>query len=83
MIDDMSKDTFVDVSIPHRFDLKAPRVSYNLNTLNGVKQNILGQLVSGLQVKGVGQDQWIDLPPALSSEFIPDTTHERAVQLVM
>ena len=78
IIDEQSNTSLVDPYIITNLNINPPESSYSIITVDGVKSNVKGHLVSGLEVRGINENQWIRLPNLFSNSFIPDTKFEIA-----
>ena len=78
IVDEQSNSSLIDPSVINYLNIKPPKITYSITTLGGVSQNVEGFLVSGLEVKGHTEDQWIKLPDLFSNSSIPDTKSEMA-----
>ena len=81
IIDEQSNRTFIHEAVLK--DLAVPEgelhsEEYTVSTLSRISPPIQGYRVGGLQVKGITEETWIDLPPVLSHPSLPDTRSETA-----
>ena len=82
-MDEQSNSSFIDPSVIEKFNLSCPETIYATTTLDGVKSNIRGFIVSDLEIKGVGKYDWIKLPDLFTNEHIPDTRSEIATKEIV
>jgi hypothetical protein len=73
IIDKQSDSSFCDPKVPAFFNLKPSAHTYTLITMSGYRTSTQGEIVEGLQVKGVTERVWITLPSMLTHASIPDT----------
>ena len=81
ILDEQSQKSFVDPKLIDLLNLPTScisHVSYSLTTLGGNSDQICGQIVSNLRVRGVHDTQWINLPPCYTNPNLPDTSNEIA-----
>jgi hypothetical protein len=76
ILDDQSNSSFCDPKLLDFFNLDASPENYTLTTMTGFQTEMKGQLVKGLQVKGVHQHNWLCLPGVLTNSCIPDSKAE-------
>ena len=79
IIDEQSTASFCDPDLPNMLKLNTTEGSYSLSTLSGCTTQMNGRLVDGLEVRGLGEEKWINLPELYTHPFIPDTKSEVAV----
>ena len=81
IVDEQSSHTFVDervigiLQVPHS---SVAERRYRLTTVNKLDSLVDGQEVSGLEVRGLREEKWLQLPPSLSHPGLPDTRSEMA-----
>ena len=83
IVDEQSNVSFCDPSLPQRLELESTSSSYTLATMAGLKTQMNGAAVRGLEVKGLAESRWIPLPDLLTNPYIPDTTAEVATRSVV
>ena len=83
IIDEQSNTTFCDPEVPQRLGVATTRESYTLATMSGLKNHVEASRVSGLEVRGVNESEWIPLPDTLTHPSIPDTRIEAATRNVV
>ena len=80
IIDEQSTASFCDPQVSEILKVKAVRSSYTLSTLSGQSTPMSGFLVDNLEVRGLEEKNWIDLPGLHTHPFIPDTVSEVAIR---
>ena len=79
ILDEQSNTTLVDQKVIEYFGKNFPIQEYSIKFASqDCEMSTSGQVVSGLQVRGVLQDEVINIPQALSCPNIADTTREVA-----
>ena len=78
IIDEQSSSSFIDPVVLQELKISAPSHVYTLRTLSGLKSDVHGHLVQGLQVRGVNNHEWYKLSNVLTSSHIPDSRAEVA-----
>ena len=78
IIDEQSDSSFCDPKLFNYLNVEPIKQSYSLSTMNGLSTNIEGCYANGLQIKGVTEDTWIDLPSVLANPHIPNTKSQIA-----
>ena len=79
IVDDQSPVTLIDESVREFFKREFPTQEYTMHTAcQGLKMNTVGQIISGLSVRGVTKEEYIPLPPSLSCKDLADTRNEAA-----
>ena len=79
IIDEQSDVTLVDDRVPAFFEKSFPTINYSLKFASDQYEvNTLGQIVTGLIVKGVNETKSILLPETLTSSTISDTRNQVA-----
>ena len=80
ILDEHSNTTLIDDKLVGLLDLDAEPYSYSLSTVNGFEHNVVGKLVKGLEVKGVNNENWIEINEAVTNNSIPCTKKEVATR---
>ena len=83
IVDEQSISCLIDPSLIDYFNVDCPNVSYILTMLDGIKQNVSGKIVSGFEVRGHYEGEWITLPNMFSNSSIPDTKSEIATKAIV
>ena len=86
IIDEQSSHTFVDERILEILQVSPSNVAerrYRLTTVQKLDSLVDGKEVSGLEVRGIGEENWLQLPPSLSHPGLPDTRSEMATPAVV
>ncbi|KAG1697676.1 hypothetical protein GQR58_005904 [Nymphon striatum] len=78
ILDEQSTNSFMDPIVLDKLNIEAPSHQYCLNTLSGLKSDISGKIVDGLEVSGILENKWYGLSKVLTNPFIPDTRKEVA-----
>ena len=79
ILDEQSNTSLVDERVLHYFGLEFPKQEYTMKFASqDCELSLLGQVVTGLSVKGVKCGEVIEVPKALSCPNIADTTTEVA-----
>ena len=79
ILDEQSNSTLVDEKVVSFFGRKFPEQEYTMRFASSCEVTSSGQIVSGLQVRGVKQREVVQLPEALSCPNIADTRSEVAL----
>ena len=80
IVDEQSSGTFCDPDLPVALNLPCIQEDYVLSTMSGLNTHTRGGRVEGLEIRGVGEDHWIELPPTLTNPHLPDTRGEVALE---
>jgi hypothetical protein len=78
IIDEQSNTSFIDPKVISFFNLNPPVTNYSMKTMQGVKTNVSGHILDGIEVRGVSEKFWIRLPKLFTNSSIPDTRFEVA-----
>ena len=79
IVDDQSPVTLIDESVKEFFQREFPTQEYVMHAAcQGLKMNAVGQVISGLSVRGIMKEEFIPLPPSLSCKDLADTRDEVA-----
>ena len=79
IVDDQSPETLIDESVKDFFQREFPTQEYTMHTAcQGLSMNVVGQIISGLSVKGVLEEEFIPLPPSFTCKDLADTRDEVA-----
>ena len=79
IIDEQSTQTFLDSEIFSQLGVPKSNyeeAAYTMSTLARVSSKFSGVRVTGLKVRGISRDKWIELPPVLTHPGLPDTRDE-------
>ena len=77
ILDEQSNTTLVDDRLVEYFGVEFPTQEFSINFVSqNYEMSTIGQLVSGLLVKGINETEVIALPDALSCSCIADTSNE-------
>ena len=79
ILDEQSNASFCDDRLVEFFQPPTQMEDYSLSTMNGSFE-MQGLRVFGLRVRGVLEDQTIDLPPMLTHPELPDTSSQVATR---
>ncbi|XP_059922876.1 uncharacterized protein LOC132468987 [Gadus macrocephalus] len=71
LLDTQSSNTFVDQEVCQMLGASSEPVKLKLNTMMGKDSIIQSARVSSLRVRGLSSKDWINLPPAYTTDFIP------------
>ena len=83
IIDEHSNCTLVDPKVPKILGAHSEQHDYLVSTVGGCETISSGHMVKGLMVRGVGKDEWIDLPDSYTNDHIPNTVDEVATRKVV
>ena len=84
ILDEQSNTTLVDDRLVEYFGVTFPTQEFSINFVSqNYEMSTTGQLVSGLQVKGINETEIIALPDALSCPCIADTSNEVATPSIV
>lgn len=83
IVDEQSSNSFVDPQVIKDLKINAPSHSYSLKTLSGHETPIDGKIVNGLEIRGINESKWYELPFLLTNDFIPDTRSEVATPSIL
>ena len=79
IVDDQSPETLIDESVKDFFQREFPTQEYVMHTAcQGLSMHTVGQIISGLSVKGVLKEESIPLPPSFTCKDLADTRDEVA-----
>ena len=76
IVDEHSNCTPIDSKVISALNLNSDDHNYQLKTCSKLETNCVGKKVSGLIVRGVSKDSWIQLPDALTNDSLPDARNE-------
>ena len=79
ILDEQSNASFCDMKFIQYLGPPVVHEDYTLSTMNG-SIKVSGYSVSGLEVKGVQEEDFYQLPPLLSHPELPDTSEEAATR---
>ena len=80
IIDEQSTASFCDPKITNELKLSTTSGSYSLSTMSGHETKMDARIVGKLEVKGISETTWVQLPELYTHTFIPDTSSEVAVR---
>ena len=81
IIDEQANNTFIDENAVKMLKIPSTNIhdnDYHLTTLSNQGFLVQGSVIRGLQVRGIRESTWIDLPPTLTHPNLPDTREETA-----
>ena len=81
VLDTGSNKTYIDpklIQILNPPDHEIRRRTYTIRHLGGVTDDIDGYCIRNLQIKGINEPQWLELPPTYTNPYIPDTSDSMA-----
>lgn len=78
ILDEQSDTSFADPNLLNFFHVDGPKQAFQISTLSGHKYEQRGRIAKGLEIKGVTEPLWFQLPPVFENELIPDTRSEVA-----
>jgi len=76
IIDDMSNASYISEKVLDQLNLTGVETRYMLTTMESLKSEHTGTVVSGLWIRGVSKDKYYSLPNLTSSAFIPGSIYE-------
>ena len=79
IIDEQSTQTFLDNELLAQLGItesNCEKSNYTMSTLAQVSSQFSGARLTGLKVRGLCRDNWIELPPVLTHPGLPDTRDE-------
>ena len=82
IIDEQSNVSFCDPDLVDLLEITSASNPYSLTTMSGFKTMVDGSAVGGLEVRGLSENIWLQLPELLTNPYIPDTTDEVATRNV-
>lgn len=78
LVDEQSSTSFVVTKLADQLGLDGPTHDYTLTTMNGLKTFIECKIISGMVIKGVGENTPFQLPQVRTHDFIPNCKEEIA-----
>ena len=78
IIDEQSSTSFLSPELADSLGVTGPKVNYGLSTMTSLKTNSTGNILSGLSIRGVGEEKRFDLAPMITNDNIPNCVNEAA-----
>lgn len=83
ILDEQSSSTFMDPSAAKFLGVTGVEQNFILSTMSGYKTKQTGMEIHGLRIAGVGNSRVYNLPPVLTSDFVPDCRSEVATPSIV